>query len=336
MNLLRFGAGVRAKVLAILQRMEVDLTARLVSDQLTDLAQGRAASLLKETSGIIGDYYAEIDNVTRAKMGGLAKVEAAAVRGALKQAIKVALDVAMPTPNVLATLASDALIHGAPSAAWWERQAGDTTFRFSNEVRQGIAQAETNSQIVARIIGKNGAPGVMDISRTSASRLVQASVQTVANEARTMTFQQNKDIVDGLQQISTLDGHTSDICIAYSGAMWDMNYEPMGETTLPYNGGCPRHWGCRSLMVPVTKSFKDMGIDLPEFPMSTRASRDGQVGANMTFKEWLAGRTDAQLDQQLGKGRAQLYRDGTITLQQLLDQSGNPLSLAQLLAKYES
>ena len=335
-NLLRFGAGVRAKALAILQRMEVELTAKLVSGELSDHAQDRAATLLQETSGVINDYYVEIERTTGVKLGGVARTSAAAVKDALSKAVSVSIEVSMPTANVLEALASDVLIHGAPSAEHWARQGQYVADRFADEVRQGIAQAETNSQIVSRIVGRNGAPGVMDMARTSATRLVQASIQTVANTARRTTFKQNSDIVDGLQQLSTLDGHTSDTCIAYSGAMWNMQYEPMGGTTLPYGSGCPRHWGCRSIESAVLKSFASLGIDLPEFPMSTRASRDGQVSANMTMKEWLDRRTDAQLDEQLGKGRAQLYRDGTITLQQLLDQSGNPLTLAQLTAKYGS
>jgi hypothetical protein len=37
----------------------------------------------------------------------------------------------------------------------------------------------------------------------------------------------------------------------------------------------------------------------------------------------------------LGKGRAQLWRDGKITLSQLLNAEGAPLTLAQLKAKYD-
>jgi hypothetical protein len=37
----------------------------------------------------------------------------------------------------------------------------------------------------------------------------------------------------------------------------------------------------------------------------------------------------------LGKGRAELWRDGKITLQQLLDQRGNPLTLQQLRQRYD-
>jgi hypothetical protein len=42
----------------------------------------------------------------------------------------------------------------------------------------------------------------------------------------------------------------------------------------------------------------------------------------------------AQQDAQLGVGRAQLWRDGKITLQQLTDSSGNALTLEQLQSLY--
>jgi len=332
-NLLRFGAGVRGKVLAILQTMQVELTSRLVSDDLTDASRSRAQALLKETSQIIQAYYDKINGVMGIKLTGAANASANAVEDALSKSL-VSVNVNMPTQTMLEAMASDTLIQGAPSALWWERQAGDTAFRFSNAVRQGLSQGETQSQIVARITGTRTQSGVMTISRDSAARLVQSSVQTVTNTARRTTFAANTGVVEGLQQISTLDGKTSDICIAYSGATFDMNYEPTGDTTLPYNGGCPRHWGCRSVEVPILKSNADLGIDLPEFPASTRASNNGQVAANMTMQQFLTGKSDAFQNELLGPGRAQLWRDGTITLQQLLDQSGNPLTLAELTAKY--
>ena len=336
-NLLRFGAGVRSKVMAILQRMEVELIAKLVSEEISDATRARAASILKETSTIIGDYYDEIADASKAKLEGMAEAAAKATTKMIVDAIRISIEASMPTPTMLRAMASDVLIHGAPSALWWKRQAGDTAFRFANEVRQGIAQGETTAKIIQRIRGTKMKSGVLDISRKSAAALVQSSVQTVANTARRMTYEENKDIVDGLQQVSTLDGRTTEICIAYSGAMWDMQYEPMGDTTLPYGSGCPRHWNCRSVEVPVLKSYADLGIDLPEPPsVSTRASTDGQLSGNMTFQEFLSGKSKEFQDELLGKGKAQLWRNGKITLNQLLDQSGNPLTLAQLQAKYDN
>lgn len=347
-DLLRFTSGVRAKVLAILERMSVELTARVLDEPMGVRGKARLESLLIDTNDIIEHYYFDASALAAKKLAGLAAAEPLALRAALHdagQVIGIELSTAMPSAHLLEAMASDVLIEKAPSKQWWAQQGRNMVWRFSNEVRQGMSQGETNAQIVGRIVGapvgKGQAPrtaGVMPISRADAARLVHASVQTVANTAREMAFQANRDILAGVQQLSTLDGHTTATCIAYSGAQWDMDHKPINGTTLPYNNGCPRHWNCRSVMVPMTKSLRSMGIDLPDFEPTTRAASSGhaggQVKASTSMKDWLGTRTTGQLDEQLGKGRAQLYRDGVITLQQLLDVSGSPLSMKQLSALY--
>lgn len=343
-NLLRFSAGVQKRVLAILERMSMELTMRVLDDKLSSRNRARLETLLQDANEIIERYHADVSGLASNKLAGLARTEAKAFEHAMKSAgrqLGVQLGVAMPSMNMLEAMSGDVLIAKATSRDWWAQRSRVHVWRFAGEVRQGMAQGETNEQIVSRVVGspKKNLPGVMDIARVDARRLVHNSVQTVANIARDMTFQQNRDILAGIQQVSTLDGRTTDICLAYSGAKWDMDYQPMDGTTLPYNNpdgtpGCPRHWNCRSVMVPVTKSYADMGIDLGEWEGGTRASTGGQVDANMTMDQWLATRTPAQLDEQLGKGRAALYKRGVITLQQLLDVSGNPLSLAELEAAY--
>jgi hypothetical protein len=57
---------------------------------------------------------------------------------------------------------------------------------------------------------------------------------------------------------------------------------------------------------------------------------DGQVPEDITFKDFLEKKSKAFQDEVLGKGKAQLWREGKITLQQLLDQSGNPIPLKEL------
>ena len=66
----------------------------------------------------------------------------------------------------------------------------------------------------------------------------------------------------------------------------------------------------------------------------TRASMDGSVAQDLTFDQFLKNKPPAFADEMLGKGRADLWRSGKITLSQLLDQRGNPLTLTQLENKY--
>jgi hypothetical protein len=108
-----------------------------------------------------------------------------------------------------------------------------------------------------------------------------------------------------------------------------MDNKPIGKKSLPYRE-LPAHFNCRSIYMPILKSFKEIGSDYPEMPKSTRSSMDGQVPEETTFKDFLDRKGEAFQDEVLGKGKAKLWRDGKITLQQLLDQSGNPIPLKEL------
>jgi len=267
-------------------------------------------------------------------MLGLAQHEAQATAQSFAA---IGLEASLPTVAVMKAIVNGSLIEGAPSAAWWAKQSTDLQFKFAAQVRQGITANETVQQIVRRIIGssKLGIPGIMETSRAGATALVHTSIQQVANDARLATFRENADVIKGVQQLSTLDGRTSAICVAYSGASWDLDGNPINGTTLPFNGGPPRHFNCRSVLVPITRTYKELGIDIPEAPPGTRASDEGQVPADMTMAEWLKSKPTSYVDDLLGQGRADLFLSGKLTLPQLLDLQGNPLTLDQLRAKYK-
>ena len=93
------------------------------------------------------------------------------------------------------------------------------------------------------------------------------------------------------------------------------------------------HFGCRSTSTPVLKSFRELGLDIDEVPESTRASLDGQVPQDTTFEGWLSRRTVGEQNENLGVGRAKLWRDRDISFRDLMDANGRPLSLEELQAR---
>ena len=325
LDLNRLDAGVRQQVIDVLVRMQRELVAKLANEDLTVYGKQRTASLLKECDEILYRYYTIAQGALDLTLQGVGGVTAAQTASALSVAVTVQAH--LPTENYIKTLVSNVLVQGAPSAGWWSKQSLDTSFKFANEVRQGLAQSETNSQIIARIAGKLGRSGIMDIAKRNAAALVQSSVQAVANAARLETFRKNSDVITALKQVSTLDSNTSLTCISYSGMEWTLAGEPLNNA-LPFNGGPPRHWNCRSVLVPITKLSAFM-------PKGTRASEGGQVPSSTTFDDWLSRRTPAQQDEQLGPGRAQMWRDKKITLAQLIDGKGRELSLDELRRKYQ-
>lgn len=325
LDLLRLNASMRLDALKLLKSLEKELVGKLAAGTLTEYSKAATDYLLASVKSVVQKYYEDISKASNEALAGLSEVQASVVRTALAE---VGYGAALAPATQFATALTDVLIQGAPSAEWWSKQADDVAFKFSNAVRQGIVQGKTNGTIIKE------AREVMDVGRANAAALVQTSVQQVANSSLIETFKQNADVIKGMMQLSTLDSHTTDICMAYSGAEWDLDEEPMGDTKLPFNGGPPRHWNCRSVLVPITKSFAELGMDSKEMKATERASTDGPVAADMTFGKFLERKGKAFQDEMLGKGRAELWRKDIITLPQLLDQKGNPLTLAELKKKY--
>lgn len=318
-DLFRLDATVRARVLLLLDALGGELEAKLSKHGITEFQKAQFTRLLADASKTIDAYYATIHNEVSHVLASVIKMQGQPF------VFSSVIDAALPTERVINTMMNEAAILGAPSKDWWARQAGDTKWRFSTEVRSGLLAGEDRGVIARRVRDS------LDISASNAEALVRTSVQTVANEARLETYRENSDVVVGFRQLSTLDGRTTDICIAYSDGEWDLNGNPINGTTLPFNGGPPRHWNCRSVLVPILDTTEALGFDITGG--TTRAAEGESVSASTSFEGWLSRRTRAQQDEQLGPGRAQLWRDGKITLTQLLNQQGNPLTLAQLEKK---
>jgi hypothetical protein len=265
-------------------------------------------------------------------IGSLAILEANFAASTLAD---VGITAALPTPTILERIANSSLIEGATIGNWFSRLQEQTRFNLSRAVRLGVSLGETNGQIAKRILSQSEkGPEVFAQTRRDAMAIVRTGVQTVSNEVRQAVYEENEGVVKGVQWVSTFDGRTSDICIARSGLEWTLpDYKPKGHK-IPWDGGPPAHWNCRSLTIPVLKSLEEMGVNSNEILPARRSSMDGQVAADLTFADFLKGKPKEFADEMLGKGRAELWRDGKITLNQLLDQRGNPLTLAQLRERY--
>lgn len=237
---------------------------------------------------------------------------------------------------VTSSIATGVILNGATISQWTRRQAKDTQDAFMDQIRLSLEAGESTAQATTRITGGkiNGVevPGIMGTSRRKAETLVRTSIAEVVNQSALQSFQEMNDVIKAVQQISTLDSRTSDICIAYSGLVWDVDTLAPIDHTLPFNGGPPRHFNCRSRLVPVMKSFEELGIDAVDVPLATRASMDGAIPGDITFDRFLKGKSKTFQDELLGPGRARLWRNGDITLTQLVDFRGNPLTLDQLEA----
>lgn len=264
----------------------------------------------------------------------LGAAEAAFFRDAMAA---VGIEAALPPASAISSIAQSSLIQGATIGSWFDRLNENTRFELERTIKNGVSLGLTNSQIAKTLIGvgdKGGEP--IAKSRRDAMAITRTAVQTVAKDARLASLEANADIIKAVQWVSTLDSRTSDICIVRSGKTWEFpGFKPI-DHKIPWNGGPPAHWNCRSTFIPVTKSFEELtgGAIKDKVEPATRASMDGYVAADLTFDAFLRSKPPEFADEMLGKGRAELWRSGKITLNQLLDQRGNPLTLAELRNRY--
>lgn len=255
--------------------------------------------------------------------------------------------------KLLKTLATDVLIQGAPSSAWWYKQGTDLAHKFMAEMRMGILQGEGSGDLIRRVRGRkeNGfTDGVLSYSSSAtrnAEALVRSSVMTVMNNTREQIYQDNADIIKGVQSVATLDLRTTPVCQAYDGACYDLDNNPIEDadgnvTDLPFLP-VPRHWNCRTILVPILYSWEELANkfhgnstlakELDNVDESTRSSMDGQVPASMTYEDWLTQKDETDpngVRDMLGPGKYELWKEGRVSLQDLIDNHGNPIPLDEL------
>jgi SPP1 gp7 family putative phage head morphogenesis protein len=323
----RFTAGEKKRMFKVLLDMQTELKMKLTNG-FTDIERKRIKKLLFDCETIIKTYYSDLQ--TLLDLPEIAKQQVTATAKAIGA---IDLDVSMPSSAVMKSMLSDQMLYGAPLKDWWAKQAGDVAFKFSAQVRQGMLQAENLQQIITRITGsvKHNIPGIMETSRRNASTLVHDAIMQTANDAKMLLYKENEDILNGVEWLATFDMNTCESCAGLHGAAWDLDGNNINGTTQSYEQA-PLHPNCRCLMVPITKSYKELGLDVPESNAGTRASDLGQVPADMTFSEFLKRHDEAYQDAMLGKGRAEMWRDGKITLSDLVMQNGRPITLEQLRA----
>lgn len=339
LDLLRVEAGERRQILRILRDLERDLVATL--QRIDPMGVGeryrpaRLAKLLEQVRGTIRTAYRDASQTLARELIELADIEAQFITRAINNGVGFGLANNNLTRGQLGSLARGVLVQGSPVSEWWADQAGQTLRTFTREMRMGIAAGETNAQLVRRIRGgtENGQPvrGFMQISRNHAESLVRSATQAVASEAKQAVYTANSDILKGLVWVSSIDTRTSPACMARDGLLYSVeDHTPIGHD-LEWGGGPGNlHWGCRSTSAPVTKSFRELGIDIDEAPAGSRASMDGQLPEGTTFEDWLSRQSKARQDEALGPGRAELFREGRVTLRDLLDQNGRELTLEEL------
>ncbi|EET78801.1 phage Mu protein F-like protein [Campylobacter showae] len=217
---------------------------------------------------------------------------------------------------------------GATVRAWNNGLNADQKKRLERELKIGVSLGETTPMLAQRIAQ------VLEKNKRDATAIALTGAGAIVSEIRQAFFEANDDVIKCYKYQATLDTRTSELCRAYDGLIWDKDYKPIGHN-FPFRK--PRvntHFNCRSTIIPVTKSWDELGIEgMDEASGRTRSSMNGYVPQDMTFNDWLKTQSPETIEKTLGKGRAELFMQGKITMRDLITQQGRVLDLGELAKK---
>ena len=319
----------------LLQRVSNSLTKDIINayvsvidDILAQIATGKNINLVNMNK-IINELNAKLSPDLTSVSDDLVQLgisEASYIANGINGSIGIDLVSKLPTDRTVQKIVNTSLMDGLTISEWLGKQDKSFQETLTKQIRLGVIEGETNPQIVSRL------KSALDIkNNNNVKTIVRTAVATVTNQVRMETYKENEDIFKGYEHNSTLDARVSLICASRDGATYDLEYKGLNEKGKQYPfKQVPLHFNCRSIILPITKTFRELGLDIDEIPSGTRSSIDGRVSTDTTFEQWFEGKSATFQESYLGKSRYQLFKDGKITFSDLVNQNGRTLSIAEL------
>ena len=317
------------RILALLNRTDPDLLAAIESAVDKGQGQGftvqRLQDLLKSVREINAEVYKEIVDRIGIDLRDLTDYEAGYQYQLFRSILPEVVPISTVNINQVYAAAMDRPFQGKLLKEFLSGLETSRSIAIRDAIRMGYVEGQTTDQIVRRIRGTralNYADGLLQVSRRNLDAVVLTAISHTASYARDAVFEANSDIIKADRYTATLDMRTTVLCASRDG-----NEYPKGKP----KPALPAHMRCRSVYVPVLKSWREMGaaIDV-EMPASTRASLDGQVPGKMTYQEWLRKQSASRQNEVLGVDKAKLFRDGGLSLDKFVARNGHVFTLQEL------
>lgn len=313
--LLRAENGLVRQVVAPLREARRSITAELA--RLAELEEAaitnlrlvrreRLTQLLTRVDEALAVAMTESQRIASAGFLGLAGREVEIQANLLRRLIPnaISLDLTGLDLNMLAAMLEEPL-GGLRYAQRFQRNWGELTLQMQTDLAASVALGEGIAPAALRM-----RKSIDNLAIHRAVLIARSEIQRVANRTAQQLYIQNSDVIKGMMVTETLDPRTCLVCANEDGKFVPLNTSAL---YLP-----PFHAACRGFITPVTKSFREMGLDADEFPPATRASMHGQVPGKVTYREWFEDQSDAFKREWLGPTRYRLYRSGEVTIENMV------------------
>jgi SPP1 gp7 family putative phage head morphogenesis protein len=349
-ELQRFANGLASRVRAIINRAEPALRAKLKARLEREL-RGNPVTAVLETKRMLAlarfvkslneETFAEVNQVMRAELTQLVKLEAAAAAAIIEGSLPVLVNLSIPDARALRSIVFARPMQSKILRDWLNQYSANDRRRFMDEIRQGMIFSETPTQISRRIFGTaalGGTDGVRQITRRGAQSMANTTTAAIFNGALQALYAANRKIVKKELYVATLDSRTTPICQSLDGKVFKRGSGPVP----------PIHINCRSIRVPVingravgtrpANATTERNLGDLRGPARRRAVEKlvGQVPADTTYQQWLSRQNVAFQNDVLGPTRGVLFRKGGLTLDSFVDSSGSQYTLRELFERETS
>jgi len=211
---------------------------------------------------------------------------------------------------------------GGPTGAYnWQERFYNRYNETLNYMREQLVQStilgEDMSRASRRLLGLGKELGgeVGERIQRQCTVIARTEIMRTSNLVHREVYQNNQDVIKGVEFLATLDDRTCIECGAQDGKVWDFKkdgYPVISESP-------PRHPLCRCILVPITYGWKELGDRVvKEVPETTRASFSGQVPAALNYSQWLKIQPDSFVKDILGPKRFKLWKEEGLELKDMV------------------
>lgn len=308
-GLSRYSTSVVHKVMALLNRTERAVIARIARTSNETVSGQRLEQLLAELIAIQKQGWSVVRQRVGDEIASLAGVEAEfALRLAGVRINPTPFATFSPLPPIeqIVAAVNSRPFQGRFLKGWLDGAEEAAAYRVRDTVRQGFVEGRTTDEIVRTIRGTRAAQyrdGVLETNRRGAEAMVRTALTHTANTAAQAAWEANADVVKAWRFVATLDARTTVICAALHGKEFKLGTGPQP----------PRHVNCRSTSIPVLDPIE--GVAAFELP---------------SYQVWLRAQPVEVQNDILGVTKARLFRDGGLAVDRFVDSKGRVLTLQEL------
>lgn len=302
--LARYSTWTVRRVLALLNRTDTDLVARILRADNEGRDPRQLERLLDEVRALQADGWVVVRERLREDLDGLATTErdfAARIVRAGQRAAGVAVASNIPTTAQVVAAATARPFQGRYMRTWLADAEEGAARRARDVIRQSFVEGRSAAEVARQLRGTRAnqyRDGVLEVSRRGAEAMVRTANSHYAAVASRQTYQAMG--VAKVRFVATLDARTTLICAGLHNTV-----HPLDRFPWP-----PRHINCRSVASPEIDGLE---------PIEARS-----------YEAWLRRQPVEVQNEVLGVTKARLFRDGGLTIDRFTDSRGRVLTLEQL------